>query len=115
MERYEKKKNVCVCVFALSSPLLVSRVRGLDKHRRSDLYCSVTSALFLSWSCRSDDSFTFFNESRGKKKTIKTSPRENGARSKCTVFSDVLSPGRQPSSTARSDVLTGRLVACFMK
>lgn len=57
----KKRRDVCVRVFALSSPLLVSRVRGLDKHRRSDLYCSVTSALvFLSWSCRSDDSFTFF-------------------------------------------------------
>lgn len=57
----KKKEETFVFVsFALSSPLLVSRVRGPDKHRRSDLYCSVTSALFLSWSCRSDDSFTFF-------------------------------------------------------
>lgn len=40
------KRNVCVRVFAILSPLFVSRVCWLDKHCSSDLYCSVISDLF---------------------------------------------------------------------
>lgn len=48
--RGSQKGSVRVCVFAISSPPFVSS-GSLTSTYSSDLYCSVISDLFSSWSC----------------------------------------------------------------
>lgn len=100
------KRIVCVRVFAILSPLFVSRVCWLDKHCSSDLYCSVISDLFCHGVVV--HLFVYFSGELRKRKFKKKGTKQ------CTVFSGVSSE-EQPSSTVWSAVFTGMMIMCIIK